>query len=672
MARYFGEGSVDDLINHEWLLPLGQGGYASGTTSGVRSRAYHGLLVGACPAPRGRRLLVSHVDETWRADDAGGGAETALLATHVYAGDDGATVVHPHGYRHVVDVAVEADRVTWQFDVGTARIAKDVVVAGGRNEVVVRYRLVDGVAGDLILRPFLTDRSFHGGPQARLGNGVVSDDGLTANWMPDDEETRVYVAIDRGVIHADEIVHRDYYYAQEKQRGLGDREDVGSPFEIRVRLTGDEVEGDDRMTMVFADDAAHLANAAKLDGVAIDHAPINVTPTNSSTGTPRDDASLRRRLEIASRAFVVTRPGEARPGVVAGYHWFGEWGRDTMLALPGLALAVDRDELFAILRAWADRISLGMLPNRLADAEPDDLYNSVDASLFFARAVERLLSTESDDTTLVELLPVLVDIATHYTRGTRFDIHVDPEDGLLHAGSPTTQLTWMDAQTSMGPATPRHGKCVEVNALFHGLLRFLADVHRRRGHRDDARRYRAMAGRLERSFRQRFVDDRHDHLADRVMSDDVDFALRPNQLFAISESRPLVSRRRARRILDVVETRLVTDFGLRTLEPGDANYIGRYAGGPDARDAAYHQGTVWPWLWGPYVEATIRVRGGRSGAAARAKARLARFLGTLDEAGVGFLSEVFDGDSPHRPGGTIAQAWSVTECLRAWALLGDD
>ena len=379
-----------------------------------------------------------------------------------------------------------------------------------------------------------------------------------------------------------------------------------------------------------------------------------------------------RQLALAADQFIVSRADAAgHPGatVIAGYHWFGDWGRDTMIALPGLTLPFGRAEVAArVLRSFAAHVSEGMLPNRFPDSGGQPEYNTADATLWYFHAIEACWRAADDDELVRDLWPLLIEIIDWHLRGTRYGIRVDPADGLLRAGEAGTQLTWMDAKVGNWVATPRIGKPVEVNALWHHALVVMARLGQHLGDTARARRYEALAARTRESFVRRYWHVAGGHLHDVIDGPGGDDpTLRPNQILAVSLPSPLLPDEQAAGVVAACQRELLTPMGLRTLSPRDAAYAGQYTGGPLQRDAAYHQGTVWPWLLGPFAIAHHRVHG----RAAEARAWLAGIGSHLAEAGIGSISEIFDGDAPHRPRGCIAQAWSVAEVLRAWFELKD-
>jgi predicted glycogen debranching enzyme len=375
----------------------------------------------------------------------------------------------------------------------------------------------------------------------------------------------------------------------------------------------------------------------------------------------RDD--FVERLTLAADQYIVAR-GEEK-SVIAGYHWFSDWGRDTMIALPGLTLPSGRfDVARSVLRTFAQVADRGMLPNRFPDAGEQPEFNTVDATLWFFEAVRAYLAYAGDyEFVRSELYHVLADIIQWHIKGTRYNIKVDAA-GLLNAGEPGVQLTWMDAKVGDWVVTPRRGKPVEIQALWYNALCIMGDLAQRFGDALGQKRYRSMSALTRWSFNRLFWYEAAGYLYDVVNGGPPDASLRPNQIFAVSLTHSMLNKERARQVVAVVEKNLLTPYGLRSLAPSDPNYRGRYTGGPAERDSAYHQGTVWPWLMGPFLTAYIRVHDASDAARQQAEEWLKPLREHLDDAGLGHISEIFDGDEPQRPAGCIAQAWSVAELLR--------
>ena len=626
----------------EWLEADGLGGFASGTASGIRTRRYHAWLLAAAGAPTRRFALVQGC-EAWVDTPAG---HFALSAQRYDPG-----VVHPDGAARISTFAPDP-WPTWLYHLpGGVRIVHELFVRHGAPCVIASWRLRAG-AGPVILsmRPLLSGRDPHA---LQHENPVFRFDPETSEgsivWRPYDGIPAVRMASNGAYEHAPDW-YRRFLYTEERARGLDCVEDLASPGVVRWDL------GSGEAVCLLSSDAPGMD--ALLAG-----APLPLA--RRLRAAERRRRRGRPRLERAADEYLVQRGSGLT--VVAGYPWFGDWGRDTFVALRGLCLATGRiDAARRILLEWSGLVSEGMLPNRFADGADALEFNSVDASLWFviavheciaaARAVGRPL-TPRDRTTL---LGAVEAVLAGYFRGTRYGIRCD-DDGLLAAGEPGVQVTWMDAKVGGQVVTPRIGKPVEVQALWLNALRLSAlasDLHRRLFElgRD--------------SFRRKFWNESGGCLYDVIDVDhrvgEVDASLRPNQILAVGGLPfAVLDGARARAVVDLVERTLWTPMGPRSLAPSEPGYMGRYQGGVAERDRAYHQGTVWPWLAGPFVEAWVRVRGGGREVEQVARTRfLEPLLERLDRAGLGHLPEIADGDAPHLPGGCPFQAWSVGEALR--------
>jgi predicted glycogen debranching enzyme len=627
----------EDLLRTEleWLEPDGLGGFASGTPCGIATRRYHGLLCVAQTPPTGRRMLVKDL-EAWV--EVGG--RTFALSSHQY--DPG--IVHPDGLQRLVGFTHEP-HPTWRYELedGTV-IEQALVVPRGLAEVHLVWRLVgERRSTKLSVRPFLAARDVHAlrREDATLDGGAAFVEG-GVRWQPLASEPAVR-ALSNGRFVPQPLWYRNFLYAEERARGYDHREDLLAPGTFEHDLAEGELE------LVFA---------AELD-------PSAARFTLERARRARLQELARRAgqtpLDRAAEAYLVKR-GEGL-SIVAGYPWFTDWGRDTFLSLRGLLLARGKfADAARILSAWAPHVSRGMLPNRFPDQSEEPEYNSVDASLWFVVAVEETLAG-AHGLDLFErsaLETAVLAILDGYSTGTRYGIRAD-RDALLACGEPGTQLTWMDAKVDGEVMTPRIGKPVEIQALWIQALGYGAKL---------APRFAELERRARTSFEPRFWNDSVGHLNDVVDCDHVpgtvDASLRPNQLLALGGlSRPLLTGERARRIVDLVERELWTPLGLRTLPRTDPRYVPHYEGAPLARDRAYHQGTAWPWLLGPFVDAWITASGSTENARREAHAR---FLLPLEQrlttAGLGHLAEIADGDWPHPPRGCPFQAWSLGEYLR--------
>jgi predicted glycogen debranching enzyme len=638
--------------DREWLETDGLGGFACGTASGLRTRRYHGLLVTATTPPTGRMMLVSGLDVS--IETPGG---RWMLSTQQYAPD----VVGGHGQDHIESFKLDP-WPTWTFRLpdGT-RIVQEILMRKGAPQVFVVWRLVAGSRAPrpaselawarLRVRPFLAGRDFHA---LMHENPAFCFDpeirGEHFRFRPYAGGPTIVVS-SSGVYQHQPRWYRRFAYEEERRRGLDFEEDLGSPGEWSFELADGEA------AMVFNCER----NVRDPDTV-----PARVAVEAARTVERARREALGGELERAADQYLVARRGGRT--IIAGYPWFGDWGRDTFIALRGLLLVTGRvSEALEVLSAWAGLVSEGMLPNFFPDGVAAPEYNSVDAPLWYVVAVAEALEVGGagvPGTHRRRLIDAAEAILDGYARGTRFSIRAD-SDGLLAAGVHGQQLTWMDARVNGREITPRIGKPVEIQALWLNALAAAAGFGT-----TSAGRWTEILDRGRASFERRFWNEERGCLYDVVDADHqagaVDGTLRPNQILAVGGlPLPLLTGDRARRMVDTVERELVTPLGLRSLAPGETGYTPRYAGGVAERDGAYHQGTAWPWLLGPFVEAFVRVRGGDREAKETARTRfLAPVMAHLNDAGLGHVSEVADAEAPHVPGGCPFQAWSLGELLR--------
>jgi predicted glycogen debranching enzyme len=646
------------LLAKEWLVTNGVGGYASNSLLGVATRRYHGLFVPDLPG-RGRTMIVPRLDETIEQ-----GEHTVLLSGAEYV--DGR--LDSDGIRWLKDIRREWQTPIWIFDVAGSVLEKRIVAPHGQNTVYVQFTLTQGPAVRLHLRPFVTCR-MHDAP---LSDGQSDPLSLTVARgryevaLPDGlPPLKLCLRPQGGVFVTDDLVSVGVSYRLDRERGSEHSEDLFSPGYFTVELHAGEsvaivasVEPWEQLE--FDGDAILQAERQRLENLA------GLVPD-----LQQDD--FAQALQLAADQFVVlpgARPqeqvlaqasGDQARTVIAGYHWFGDWGRDTMISLEGLTLCTGRHhEAKAILLTFARYIKDGLIPNLFPEGAREGLYHTVDATLWYFHALDRYVSVTEDRDTLMMLYPMLKEVVRHHRSGTHFNIGVDGRDGLLHAGAPGYQLTWMDAKVDDWVVTPRRGKPVEVQALWYNALRLMALWAEQLGERPD--RWLEMAKQAETSFHQRYWFPSGGYLYDVVDGErGDDRSLRPNQIFALSLRFPILRRERWRPVVDAVSERLLTPFGLRSLSPDHPDYKATYSGDLRARDAAYHQGTVWAWLIGHYIDAALRVYGDK----AKAHSLLTAFRTHLSDAGIGTISEIFDAEPPYRPRGCIAQAWSVAEVLRA-------
>ncbi len=625
----------------EWLETNGAGGFAMGTVAGVNTRRYHGLLVASLRPPVDRHLLLSRLDELVSGGD---GAEVEL-ATNQYPG-----TVSPQGFAHLIEFRLDPFP-TWTWDVGGAHVEKQLFLVPGEQTVVVMYRATR--PRRISVAPFLAFRDYHSLSRANAAlDGTVCEERTGAAMVL---RTRPYAGLPELSIHAspgarlvrDGTWYHSNEYLAELHRGLDFREDLWKLGTLQLDV------GPATPAFVAATIGARRFDAKEVADLA---AAVREQRTS------RSDDPLLARLEIAADQFVVRR-GDGKPTVIAGYPWFTDWGRDTMISLPGLFVARGRlDEARDVLRGFLAHLDRGLIPNAFPDRPGDKPeYNTVDATLWMFQAVHHYLQGGGDVRFLRdELYPAAKEIVRWHRDGTHHGIRVDPTDGLLSAGVPGVQLTWMDARVGDRVITPRHGKPVEINALWYNALRLLGLWGGGLGDTAAARDFGAAADRVRASFERTFWNPALGHL------DDVagDPSLRPNQLFALSLPYPLLAPEQRKSVVRAVERKLLTPLGLRTLAPDEPGYVGHYGGGPAERDSAYHQGTVWPWLFGPFIRAYLCAFGRTPETLRHCRSLLRPLELHLGDGCLGSISEVFSADPPFTAGGAPAQAWSVAELVQ--------
>jgi predicted glycogen debranching enzyme len=656
-----------ERLRREWLLTNGLGGYASGTISGSVTRRYHGLLIAALPAPLGRVMMLNHLAEDVLLSD---GRRVQFGGEEPSRAEDAPD--SPLGL-FITEFRLECQLPVWRYDIEGVVIEKRVLLVHGQNTVHVTYQLLSNHEGvRLELRP-----SFQFRPH---------ENDVAEPWK---DEYRLLIHGTRYEVHAGQdypplrlslegeaasFTHdgghaREIAYSVEAERGYRSRGILWSP-------------GTFAMTLRAKRDATLSASTDSWDTL------LTLTPAQArkyeqqrrqrliTLAHPSARDAAAAELVLAADQFIISPTGRVEDvararaagdevrSVIAGYHWFTDWGRDTMISLEGLTLVTGRHtEAGWVLRTFAHYVRDGLIPNFFPDGKNEGVYHTADATLWFFHALDRYLQVTKDRGTLQIILPKLLDIVDHHLRGTRFHIRVDPADGLLAQGAEGYQLTWMDAKVDDWVVTPRRGKAVEINALWYNALRLLEHWLReeKMGRADEIKKHADRAGV---AFNQRFWCEEAGYLYDVVDGENGDdSACRPNQVFAIALHHPVLDEARWQPVLDVVRERLLTPVGLRTLSRDHPDYKARYFGDLRARDAAYHQGTVWAWLIGPFIDAWLKAHPNE-----REKARswITALISHLDTACVGSISEVFDAEAPFTPRGCIAQAWSVAEALRSW------
>lgn len=637
----------------EWLVTNGLGGYASSSLAGANTRRYHGLLVAAFHPPLGRAVVLSKLEEEVRVEDT-----VYLLSANKYP-----SVIQPQGYRHLTKFSSRpVPTFTYSFHEGSVVLEKRIWMPYGANTVYVHYTLVKAPEKIKIgLLPLTAYKDYHS-EQHRwdgyTGNTTVDADGHV-KFVAYYQARTLTMYTDRPTSFAQ---HSGWFYnfehPREQERGLDFTEDLFCPGRFDCVLSSGQ-------TLTFVATTEEDTPAAPSDALGAEIRRQDELLKVSGVDAAKEPA--RATLTLAADQFVIPKlHGVARATIIAGYPWFTDWGRDTMIAVPGLCLTTRRFDIAReILTTFAGAVHNGLLPNRFSDGGGGADYNTVDASLWFFHAVHQYAEQSEDwEFAVKQMLPVLADIIAHHQAGTDYGIHIDPADGLPAAGDGLAQLTWMDARVGDWVVTPRHGKPVEISALWYNALRVTAALYYRAGDDKKATECDKAATKVKKSFVDKFWNPGTNSLFDVIGADgNPDPALRPNQIFAVSLPFPLIEGQKAKQIIDVVEASLLTPYGLRTLAPGSPGYRGRYCPGDQVwRDGAYHQGTVWPWPIGHFIDAHLRVYKDP----ARSRALLETLVTSALEAnGVGTLNEIFDADPPHTPNGCIAQAWSVSEVLRA-------
>lgn len=665
-----GESSPEILLNREWLVTNGLGGYASGSVSGAITRKYHGLLIAALPAPLGRMVMWSHVSEFLRFSDR----DVVSLGAEERAGGQ----LDLHGADYLREFRLEDGLPVWTYHVRDLTVEKRVLLPHLQNTVHISYQVSGGVKlPRLELRPAFHFRH-HEAPVNEQPAGPYKFTAVDGRYEITGARRRIpplrmrLCGRESGfTIAAAQI--RQVVYRTEQQRGYAHEGDLWSPGFFQVDLAEQST-----ATLIGSTESWDIIDVLTPDEVLAAERERRARLLAHAEPTAREGVAAE--LVFAGDQFVITPAGRAADvarahaagdevrTVIAGYHWFTDWGRDTMISLEGLTLTTGRwVEAGYILRTFSHYVRDGLIPNMFPDGKNEGLYHTADATLWFFHALGRYLEQTHDAITLNLLLPTLVQIAEAHLRGTKFNIHVDPADGLLAQGAPGFQLTWMDAKMGDWVVTPRRGKAVEINALWYNALKLLAKWLRETGN-ESATTYEQHAERARVSFNERFWFAEGGYLYDVVdcngEAGKLDRSCRPNQIFAISLDHPVLVEERWKSVVEVAQNKLVTTLGLRSLSPDDPDYKPIYSGDLRSRDGAYHQGTVWAWLIGPFIDAWLKVNPeDKSGA----RNFLRVFPTHLSDNGLGTISEVFDAREPHMAGGCIAQAWSVAEVLRCWA-----
>ena len=637
----------------EWIETNGLGGFASSSIIGANVRRYHGLLVASLKPPTHRYVLVSKLEDSVMV-----GGQTYEMGTNQYP-----MIVHPEGHKHIE--RFEHDLYPRQYyDVAGCKIEKSVIMLHEENTTVVRYHLTESAERVVLyVRPLCAFRDYH---SLSRENPMVDK---SINHFQNGFSVKPYAKLpdltfrfNRGQVESKFFWYKNGEYRKEQERGLEFVEDLFSHAFILVPLAPGETFD---LLMTVDPKSSDPTRSVSIDDLFTEEIKRRERLiTSCKVGGP-----FAMRLALSADSFIVRR-AEDQHTIIAGYHWFSDWGRDTMIAMRGLTLSCKKFEVAKdILRSFSRYISKGMIPNRFPDLDESPEYNNVDGTLWYFIAVHDYLERTGDlDFVRDELYSNLHQIIEWHLKGTRFNIHMDA-DGLLHAGEEGVQLTWMDAKVDDWVVTPRIGKPVEINALWFNALCIMKEIATKLGESSRADSYGALAERAKRSFNEKFWNPETNSLYDVVTETGADASIRPNQIFAVSLPFTLLPRTKQQAVVDIVERELLTPYGLRSLSPSSPEYKGRYGGDPRRRDAAYHQGTVWTWLLGPFIEARFKTDGHSTEALESCRKLLLPIEKMFNDAGIGTVSEIYDGDPPQYPQGCISQAWSVGELLRIIELM---
>lgn len=653
-------GDLQQAEQREWLVTNGLGGYASGTVAGTSTRRYHGLLMAALQPPGGRTLLVAAVDEQVRYSNA-----TYPLTTNRWLGGS----ISPEGYLQLESFHLEGTKPVWRYAFADAILEKRVWMKQGENTTLVEYTFVRGSSSfELEAKVLLTYRDFHSLTHAGDWQMRIEPVNRGLRVVAFENAVPFFLLSGIGQFEPHHEWYHDYFLPAERARGLDDHEDRLFAATFRCRLTPGA-----RAAMVFSTSPDPLSEGLSARAEQSNHEwklfqGWQPTHAERSSTPPADEPGWLWQLVLAADQFIVKRPLPQDPealSVIAGYPWFGDWGRDTVIALPGLTLPTGRPQIARkILESFSHYVDGGMLPNNFPDVGTTPAYNTIDAALWYFEAIRQYYEHSNDLEFVRGLFPVLASIIDAHVAGTRYSIKVDPADGLLFGGEPGVQLTWMDAKIGDWVVTPRIGKPVEINALWINALATMATLAQLVGKPGDG--YAKLADKASGNF-QKFWNAARNCCFDVIDAPGIgsDASLRPNQIFAVSLPRSPLTDLQQKSVVDTVAAHLLTSYGLRSLAPGEPGYRGKYEGGPRERDSAYHQGTVWPWLLGPFALAHYRVYQDRE----TAQSFLEPLGESIHTAGLGSISEICGGDAPFPPAGCPAQAWSVAELVRAWEFL---
>jgi predicted glycogen debranching enzyme len=669
IRKFEWKGSQDpaptELVDREWIVTNGLGGYASGTLAGVITRGFHGYLVAALPTPLGRILMLNDLVETVQLSDGSSiqlGGEERVNAP-----------LRAHGASYLREFRLEDGLPVWTYEVDSVRLEKKVIMLHRQNTVHIHYAVRGKNAVRLSLRPSVNFRPHEAPVDSPLSGKyalTVLEDSFEISSGSEMPSLRLVLHGEDRSLTVDRARFQEVIYRLEASRGYAARGDLWSPGYFSVSVSPDHP-----VTLVASAEPWDTVRAVTPEYAEIAERARRKRLLFRAHPEVRD--GIAAELVLAADQFMVIPSGrvddrlrawaagdEVRT-IIAGYPWFTDWGRDTMISLEGLALATGRHvEAGYILRTFSQYIRDGLIPNMFPEGHNSGLYHTADATLWFFHAIDRYLTISNDEVLLPQILPKLEQIVAHHLRGTEFGIGVDPNDGLLTQGAPGYQLTWMDAKVGDWVVTPRRGKAVEINALWYNALCLLMEWLQQFDRTEAIESIAREANRVRESFQKRFWFEEGGYLYDVVDGENGDdHSLRPNQLFAFSLKYPVLEKSRWEPVLRIVKQKLLTPLGLRSLGPDEKDYKPKYDGDLRSRDAAYHQGTVWPWLLGPFIDAWLRVYPDDTEAVGQF---LDAFNSHLGDGALGSIGEIFDAEAPYLARGCVAQAWSVAEILRCY------
>lgn len=635
--------SLEELLNYEWLETNGLGGWSSSTIIGTNTRRYHALLMSARRSPVERYAMVSRFDEKIIID-----GRTHNLSTNIYP-----NAINPKGFLNFYKFEKKLFPEIY-YKIDDKIIKKTILCVHGENTVIVSYEIINN--SDIIelhISPFLSSRNYHSLQKSiSLKDYSIDYFDMILRLKRKDNNERVFIKAVSGEFIPNPDIYYNFEYPHEKERGLDYSENLFTPGYFNIKIGNKN-----KVCFIISTEDPHKKNPNEF-------IMFEVKRRNDLINKNKSISNVENILLLAADQFIVRRDKQLKT-IIAGYHWFGDWGRDTMISLPGLVLTTQRyDEAKKILKAFTNYLDKGMLPNRFPDNNEEPEYNTVDATLWYFIAIYYFyLVTKDKNFVLDYLYPKLQNIIEWHEKGTRYNIHED-SDGLLWAGEEGVQLTWMDAKVDDWVVTHRIGKAVEINSLWFNAIKILEYLSKEHDKTDLANYYRKKSQQIKKSFNEKFWNTKGEYLFDVISNDYSDPSVRPNQLFALSLPFPLITKKRGEQILKIVKKELLTPFGLRSLSPHDPNYKGIYKGDQYNRDGAYHQGTVWSWLIGAYVDAIYFVYGSK--AKSEIQKIISDMLPHISKVCIGSISEIFDGDEPHGAKGAVAQAWSVAEFLRIY------